>query len=70
MLILLTGCGATMTQGSATEAVLCQSIGEALPTRSHQDTAQTQAEIQETYAVFSLACPVYEALVPYSGGDN
>ena len=61
---LATGCATTMPQAGATEAELCRQWGGSLPTRSRQDTAQTAAEIQQGYAVFSLACPDFGHLVP------
>lgn len=62
--MLLTGCVSTTTQGGATEDALCTVWGESLPTRSQSDTAQTQEEIQNGYAVFSLACPQHLELIP------
>ncbi|UOA25917.1 hypothetical protein DSM107133_00606 [Pseudosulfitobacter sp. DSM 107133] len=43
---------------------LCQSWGESLPTRSHQDTAQTTDEIEISYTAFGAACPEHTDLVP------
>lgn len=53
-----------MMQVTATEAELCRSWGESLPTRSRSDTVQTRAEIQVGYADFLNACPGLEHLVP------
>lgn len=50
--------------GTATENELCRQWGGALPSRSRQDTKQTQDEIQDAYAVFLLSCPVWGHLVP------
>ena len=58
------GCDLIETQGSATESTLCRVWGESLPTRSHADTAQTQAEIEEGYDVFTAACPDFKYLLP------
>ncbi|WP_299830639.1 hypothetical protein [uncultured Roseobacter sp.] len=60
----LTGCASTMTQDSATTNEVCRAWGERLPTRSTQDTQQTQDEIQTAYAAFSLACPDWVHLIP------
>ena len=51
-------------QGGETEVERCYQLGKALPTRSHADTEQTKAEIQNIYAVFSLACPSHARMVP------
>ena len=57
-------CVPSMTQVTATEAELCRSWGESLPTRSRMDTAQTRMEIQIGYADFINACPGFAHLVP------
>lgn len=64
----LIGCVPSMTQVTETEAELCRSWGESLPTRSRSDTAQTQAEIQVGYADFLNACPAFPKLVPMGQG--
>lgn len=63
-MIALIGCVPSMTQVTATEAELCRSWGESLPTRSRADSAQTRAEIQVGYADFLNACPAFSKLVP------
>ena len=62
--IFLSACAATTMPATETEAELCRQIGAALPTRSHADTGQTQAEIQRLYATFALACPAQAEMVP------
>lgn len=64
LIVATSACAPSMTQVSATEAELCRSWGESLPTRSRMDTAQTSAEIQVGYADFMNACPAFEHLVP------
>ncbi len=61
---ILSACGPTVTQAGATETTLCRIWGESLPTRSHADTTQTQAEIATAYADFAQACPAFTALIP------
>ena len=61
---LMTACGNTTTPDGATATELCRQWGDSLATRSRLDTEQTQAEIQESYARFALACPRFEYLVP------
>ena len=61
---VLSACDPWTTRGSATEAELCLSWGESLPTRSRQDTPQTAAEIQTGYADFANACPAFAHLIP------
>jgi hypothetical protein len=53
-----------MMRGSETEATLCETWGNSLPTRSHDDTAQTIADIGIAYADFVNACPDFSFLVP------
>lgn len=65
LIVTLSGCAGTMTMpGGAIEAEICRQWGYSLATRSRQDTAQTQDEIQRSYAAFALACPAYRYLVP------
>lgn len=67
ILINLPGCVLPIPSTSvagATEATLCRVWGESLPTRSHGDTPQTQAEIGNSYADFAAACPEYVHLIP------
>ena len=62
--ISMTGCAKWTGAATATEAARCEVWGKSLPTRSHSDTQQTQDEIAVGYAVFSLACPDHEHLLP------
>lgn len=62
--ILMSACGTTRIEGSATEREICRQMGESLPTRSKSDTQQTIDEISETYAKFALVCPGWEHLIP------
>ena len=65
LLMILSACEtSTRTTATATEAALCQAWGQSLPTRSRQDTEQTQDEIATAYATFAAACPNHEALIP------
>ena len=67
LILLLAACqgsGPTATVGGATEATLCRVWGESLPTRSHADSPQTQAEIGDAYADFAAACPAHAHLIP------
>ncbi|MGA1207897.1 MAG: hypothetical protein ACO31Z_09065, partial [Litorivicinaceae bacterium] len=57
-------CTNTTTVGSATEGAICDSIGNALPTRSRADTAQTSDEITRLYANFAAACSAQAGLIP------
>lgn len=50
--------------GSASSAEICRQLGANLPTRSHEDTLQTQDEIQRAYAAFALTCPDWVHLIP------
>jgi len=63
-LILLANCASTTIPAGATEREICRQWGDSLPTRSHADTTQTKAEIQNGYAVFALSCPDFADLVP------
>jgi len=54
--VILTGCSQTIGAGGATEAALCDAWQQSLPTRSHKDTVQTQAEIGRAYDIFEAAC--------------
>jgi len=42
--------------GGATESAICNEWFESLPTRSREDSAQTQNEIQRAYAVQDAVC--------------
>jgi len=72
LLIFVTVCGLTFLSAcekwtgaaSATTDEVCFQNGTALATRSRDDTAQTQAEIQNAYAVFALTCPKFAHLIP------
>ena len=56
-LLLASACATPPIGGAtATEAARCEAWQASLPTRSHQDTAQTQAEIGHAYDVFEAAC--------------
>lgn len=61
---LMTACTNIGTVGSETEGAICDSIGNALPTRSRSDTAQTSDEITRLYATFAAACPRSASLIP------
>lgn len=64
-LLLLANCTTfQLTEVSATEAAICESLGQALPTRSRLDTAQTILEIEVAYNAFVAACPDFAHLVP------
>lgn len=63
-LLLLTNCTTIQAVGSETENARCEVLGEALPTRSRLDTAQTQSEIDNLYSVYEAACPDHGYLVP------
>jgi hypothetical protein len=56
----------TTTQIAATETVneVCRQNGEALPTRSVSDTAQTRDEITRLYTTYALTCPAWVHLIP------
>jgi hypothetical protein len=43
-----------------TEAALCESWRDSLPSRSSRDTEETQDEIENGYNVFLAACDGYE----------
>lgn len=58
------GCERWRGEAGATEDALCREWGDSLPTRSRSDTQQTQEEIGDGYAVYSLACPDHGHLVP------
>jgi hypothetical protein len=62
--IFLTSCVNTRGVGSETAREICRQIGEALPSRSVDDTAQTIDEITLAYATFSLTCPEWGHLIP------
>lgn len=54
-LLMLTGC-TTLTTATETERALCEAWRNSLPTRSHSDTEQTQAEIGRARAVQREVC--------------
>lgn len=60
----ISGCERWTGAATATEAARCDVWGKSLPTRSRDDTQQTQAEISGAYAAFSLACPDHGHLLP------
>ena len=55
-LLLTSGCVTTMTQAGATEVALCSEWQKSLPTRSRNDTTQTQDEIQVAIAKHAAVC--------------
>lgn len=61
--LLVNGCATInpTAEATATEAALCTSWGDALPSRSVADTAQTRGEIGLAYDVFEAACPEFAA---------
>ena len=61
---LMTACTSIPTEGGATSAAICDSIGAALPTRSRADTPQTADEIARLYATYAAACPQHQRLIP------
>jgi len=61
---LMTACTSIPTEGGATSAAICDSIGAALPTRSRSDTPQTADEIARLYATYAAACPQHQRLIP------
>jgi len=63
-LAALMGCNPTRTVATETEKELCVTWGESLPTRSRQDTPETQSEISDSYEDFGLACPDHVDLIP------
>ena len=62
--IFLTGCVSSRDAGSETVNEICRQNGEALPTRSVEDTQQTIDEITLAYATFALTCPAWVHLIP------
>lgn len=64
MLGTTTGCEGIRVAGSETERARCETIGKVLPTRSHEDTARTQNEIDLLYAIFEADCPDQVDLIP------
>jgi len=67
--IMLTGCAPSRIwdgaiDHGATEAELCRTWGESLPTRSRSDTARTADEIELGYTKFAAACPDFAHLIP------
>lgn len=62
--LILTACTPGATGGTATVKTICESLGEALPTRARTDTEQTQIEIAELYADYAQVCPEYRHLIP------
>lgn len=64
LIVLMSGCASTTTQGSETEAAICEGIGGALPTRSRADTQTTIDDITRLYATFSAVCQAQEGMIP------
>ena len=60
----LTGCATIPIVATETEVAICDSLGQTLPTRSRQDTAQTRDEITYHYAMFAAVCPASAGLIP------
>jgi hypothetical protein len=56
LMMLTSGCVNTMTQAGATEVALCSEWQSSLPTRSRNDTTQTQDEIQVAIAKHAAVC--------------
>lgn len=59
--MFLAGCSTptqVMQEVTATEQALCGLWGGNLPTRSRQDTAQTQVEIGIAYDAFEVGCGI------------
>ena len=54
-LLMLTGC-TTLTTATETEQALCDAWRDSLPTRSRSDTAQTQREVGQAYAMQQSIC--------------
>lgn len=51
-------------EATATEAALCRSWRDSLPSRSKRDTPETQAEIGKAYDVQAAACPDFPRFGP------
>lgn len=57
VLLMLNGCHTTpRTSAGIAIDVMCREWGRSLPSRSRQDTPETQAEISTAYNVFEAAC--------------
>lgn len=54
--VVVAGC-TPMTVATETERELCVAWRDSLPTRSREDTEQTQVEIGVAYDVQAAACP-------------
>jgi hypothetical protein len=63
ILFLVSGCAGVVAT-SETEAAICESLGDTLPTRSRADTQATIDQITRLYARFAAVCPEYEGLIP------
>ena len=50
--------------GSETANEICRQNGQALPSRSVEDTPQTIEEITRAYATFAITCPEWAHLIP------
>lgn len=59
LLGLAAGCTPTTGAGIATEAEICRAWRDSLPSRSVQDSVQTQTEIGLAYDVQAAACPEF-----------
>ena len=56
--------GLELIEEIETASEICRQNGEALPTRSVEDTQETIDDITEAYAVFALTCPDWVHLIP------
>jgi hypothetical protein len=61
-LALLAACSPKLTTPAVTETekAFCDAWQESLPTRSRNDTAQTQTEIGRSYDLFLAVCPTHQ----------
>jgi hypothetical protein len=61
-LVLLAACSPRLMTPAVTESekALCDVWQDSLPTRSRNDTAQTQTEIGRQYDLFLAVCPAYK----------
>lgn len=56
VLLMLTACTATSPSGDTAIDAVCREWGRALPTRSRQDTLQTQQEFERLYRIYDAVC--------------
>lgn len=57
--VMVAGCTPTTGVATATEAEICRAWRDSLPSRSVQDSVQTQTEIGRAYDVQAAACPEF-----------